>query len=200
MRLLKALLPDVCFFHLPFRAITQTLNIMKKLMLWAILPLLVIACNQPPAENEEAAAEPVAEMDMDAIRAEIQAMEDAYAEAQNAGDIEGILVYYADDAVNMPEDMPIVEGKEAIRKRLTEQYEQNKDNGGSISFKVESIMADGDLLVEAGSSTYTSAEGEVSTGKYVSVFEKRDGKYVCVRDIWNEDSDEDDDDDENEEM
>jgi uncharacterized protein (TIGR02246 family) len=173
---------------------------MKKLMLWAILPLLVIACNQPPAENEEAAAEPVAEMDMDAIRAEIQAMEDAYAEAQNAGDIEGILVYYADDAVNMPEDMPIVEGKEAIRKRLTEQYEQNKDNGGSISFKVESIMADGDLLVEAGSSTYTSAEGEVSTGKYVSVFEKRDGKYVCVRDIWNEDSDEDDDDDENEEM
>ena len=170
-------------------------------MLWAVLPLLVIACNQPPAENTEAAVEPVAEIDMDVIHAEIQAMEDAYAEAQNAGDIEGILAYYADDAVNMPEDMPIVVGKEAIRKRLTEQYEKNKDDGGSISFKVESIMLDGDLLVEAGSSTYTSAEGDVSTGKYVSVFEKRDGKYVCVRDIWNEDSDDDDDDeDENEEM
>ena len=73
-----------------------------------------------------------------------------------------------------------------------------KDDGGSLSFQVESIMADGDLLVEAGISTYTAANGEVSTGKYVSVFEKRDGKYVCVRDIWNEDEDEDDDDDDDE--
>jgi uncharacterized protein (TIGR02246 family) len=172
---------------------------MKKLMLWAILPLMVIACNQPPAEVAEVAEEPAAEMDMDAIRAEIQAMEDAYAEAQNAGDIEGILMYYADDAVNMPDDMPNVVGKQAIRQRLTKQYAENEADGGTISFKVESIMADGDLLVEAGSSTYTTADGEVSMGKYISVFEKRDGKYICVRDIWNEDSDDDDDDDDDDE-
>lgn len=174
--------------------IQTTLN-MKKYLLIALLPLLAMACNQAQTENAEAAEETVAEMDMDAIRAEIQAMEDAYAEAQNAGDIEGILAYYADDAVNMPDNMPNVEGKEAIRERLTEQYQNNADEGGSISFTVEHIMADGELLVEAGSSTYTTGDGEVSTGKYVSVFEKRDGKYVCVRDIWNEDSDDDDDDD-----
>ena len=162
---------------------------MKKYLLILVLPLLALACNQMPAE------EPI-ELDMDALTAEIQAMEDAYAEAQNAGDIEGILVYYADDAVNMPNEKPNVVGKEAIRERLTKKFaKENEDDGGSISFQVESIMADGDLLVEAGSSTYTASNGEVSTGKYVSVFEKRDGKYVCVRDIWNEDEDNEDDDD-----
>jgi uncharacterized protein (TIGR02246 family) len=167
---------------------------MKKYLLLALLPLVIMACNQQPTESTEA-VEQTQEIDMAAVTAEIQALEDAYAAAQNAGDIEGVLVYYADDAVNMPNEMPIVVGKEAIRQRLTEQYAQNQDEGGTISFKVESIMANGDLLVEAGSSTYTSADGEVSTGKYVSIFEKRDGKYVCVRDIWNEDQDDDEDED-----
>ena len=42
----------------------------------------------------------------------------------------------------------------------------------------------------------------VSQGKYMSLFEKRNGKYVCVRDIWNSDlehNDEDDEDDEDDE-
>ncbi len=169
---------------------------MKKYFLIALLPLLVLACSQP-AENE-AVEEPTPEMDMDALKAEIQAMEDAYAAAQNAGDIEGILVYYADDAVNMPNEEPSVAGKEAIRKRLSDEMAEDENEGeekGTITFTVDQIYADGDLLVEAGTSEYTSPDGKVSTGKYVSIFEKRDGKYVCVRDIWNEDMDDDDDDD-----
>lgn len=38
-----------------------------------------------------------------------------------------------------------------------------------------------------------------TTGKYISVFERRDGTLVCIRVIWNNDApsddDEDDDDD-----
>jgi len=26
-----------------------------------------------------------------------------------------------------------------------------------------------------------------ASGIYMSIFEKRDGKYVCIRDIWNSD-------------
>jgi uncharacterized protein (TIGR02246 family) len=165
---------------------------MKKYLFIALLPAFILACNQP-AETA-ASQEPAPEMDMDAVRAEIQALEDAYAAAQNAGDLEAILAYYADDAVNMPNEKPIVVGKEAIKQRLTEQFAK-REEGGTISFKVEHIMAEGDLLVEAGSSTYTSEDGEVEMGKYVAIFEKRDGKYLCVRDIWNEDSDDDDDED-----
>jgi ketosteroid isomerase-like protein len=172
---------------------------MKKYLFIALLPLLALACSQP-AETEPV-EEPTQEMDMDALKAEIQAMEDAYAAAENAGDIDGILAYYADDAVNMPNEEPIVVGKEAIRNRLSDEMAEAESEGkerGTITFKLEQLYADGDLLVEAGSSEYTSPDGKVSTGKYVSIFEKRDGKYVCVRDIWNEDSDDDDDDDMNE--
>ena len=167
---------------------------MKKLNLFAIVAMLIFAvsaCNQAP--------EAPAALDMDALKAEIQALEDAYAAAENAKDVESILAYYADDAVNMPANEPIVVGKEAIRERLTRDL-GNEDRHGSISFKVESIMAAGDLLVEAGSSIYTSEDGEQSMGKYISVFEKRDGKYVCIRDIWNSDKKMDDGDDDDDEM
>ena len=36
-------------------------------------------------------------------------------------------------------------------------------------------------------------DGTVTTGKYVSVFEKRDGKYICIRDIYNSDQKENND-------
>ena len=169
---------------------------MRKMNFFAILATIILfgtACSQAP--------EAPAALDMDALKAEIQAMENAYAAAENAKDVEGILVYYADDAVNMPANEPVVVGKEAIRQRLMADFAEG-DRHGTISFKVESIMAEGDLLVEAGSSIYTSEDGEESMGKYISVFEKRDGKYVCVRDIWNNDKkmDDDDDDDDDDDM
>lgn len=168
---------------------------MKKLNVIATLALALIfaACGQAP--------EAPAALDMDALKAEIQAMEDAYAAAENAQDVDGIMVYYADNAVNMPNEEPIVEGKDAIRARLMESFKKaNPEKRGTISFTAESIMADGDLLVEAGSSVYTSPNGEESTGKYISVFQKQGDKYVCVRDIWNEDSEDDDDDDDEDDM
>lgn len=50
------------------------------------------------------------------------------------------------------------------------------------------VFAAGDLVVETGKCTFKDASGAViRTGKYLSLFEKRDGKYVCIRDIYNDD-------------
>lgn len=145
-----------------------------------MLLLALVSCNEP--EREEAQA-----LHMNELRAEIQAMEDAYAEAQNAKDPDGVVVYYADDAVNMPNNQPAVSGKAAILDRVREDMARDTA-GTTTTFQVTDIKAAGDLLVEAGTSTSTDAAGNVTTGKYVSVFEKRDGKYVCIRDIWNNDA------------
>lgn len=56
------------------------------------------------------------------------------------------------------------------------------------SFEVMDVFAAGDLVVMAGKSTFKDASGAiVKTGKYMSLFEKCGGKYVCIRDIYNDD-------------
>lgn len=58
----------------------------------------------------------------------------------------------------------------------------------NIAFVVEDIMVAGACVIETGKSTSTNTSGKVTAGKYISIFEKRDGKYVCVKDIFNEDA------------
>ena len=72
------------------------------LILVGVLCMSMIAC-QPPVAEEPA-------IDMDALRAEIQAMEDAYAKGANEKKPELILSYYADDAQRLPDGEPMVKG------------------------------------------------------------------------------------------
>ena len=60
-----------------------------------------------------------------------------------------------------------------------------KDTAGNYSvYKVVDVFADGKLATEIGSWTSYNASGaEVDKGHYLSVFEKRGEKYVCIRDM-----------------
>lgn len=158
-------------------------SIMKTLpiiLLTSMVLLGAYACSAPVVEKEAAP-------DLAQIKTEIQAMEDAYAVAENAKDANAILPYYSDDAVNMPNDQPEAVGKEAILERIKKDMASDT-TGGTIAFEVREIMAAGNYVIEVGKSTYTTAAGDKKTGKYMSIFEKRDGKYVCIRDIWNNDA------------
>jgi len=148
----------------------------------AIGILSFTSCKQAPA------AEATAEPDLGAIKTEIQALEDAYAVAFNAGDANAVAAYYADDAVSMGNNEPSSVGKAAIiasvQKGITENTAKNMS-----SFEVVDLFTGGDLVVETGKSTVKDSTGAViKTGKYMSVFKKVDGKYVCIRDISNSDS------------
>ena len=119
-------------------------------------------------------------------------MDDAYAKAQNNKDAEGVLAYYTDDAHNLPEDAPTIKGKAAMLERIKQEMAADT-TGGTIAFEAQEVFADGDLAVYIGYSTYTGADGKKQMGKYMSIMQKQaDGKYLCIRDIWNNDSDEDD--------
>jgi uncharacterized protein (TIGR02246 family) len=128
-----------------------------------------------------------AKPDMAQIRNEIQALEKAYADGLNAKDANAVLAYYADDAVSMVNNAPVASGRDALLKMVQEDIAGDTTNT-TVTFEVVDIFAAGDLVVETGKATDKDAEGNVvKTGKYMSLFEKRNGKYVCIRDIYNED-------------
>jgi ketosteroid isomerase-like protein len=156
-------------------------NFLKTIRPGLILSLLfILACKTASVETPAP--------DLTQIRAEIQDMENAYAVAQNAKDVEAIMMYYASDAVSLPNEKPMVSGTEAIMNLLKEDMMADS-TGNTSTFEVMDIFADGKYVVETGKSTVKDSTGAVvRTGKYMSLFEKRDGKYVCIRDIFNTDA------------
>jgi len=144
-----------------------------------LLLSFVIACTP---KKEETAAQPAA-LDKEKIKSAIQALEQSYADALNSGKIEG-LAYYADDANSYPQDKPPLVGKAAIDVKLLEEVKMNK--GFKASFSVDEVHPsnDGELVVEIGSYKISDSTNTVKhSGNYISVFHKKDGKYVCVRDM-----------------
>lgn len=152
---------------------------------FAAIVMFAAGCSAP-AKTETATAE-AAKPDMAAIKTEIQAIETEWAAATTAKDISKVMAFYADDAVEMNDDEPMHVGKPAIQQALAKSFADRKA-GTVVSFETMDVYGDGNVVTEVGKTTTKDAAGKVvSSGKYVGIFEKRNGKYVCIRDINNED-------------
>lgn len=153
-------------------------NILKGIA-FGVIAALVIAC-QP--KKEEAPA-PVA-VDKDKIKAELQAMENVMADMYNMKSAASE-EYYADDATSFSQNKPPLVGKLAIDKSIKDDLATFPE-GEKISFSANEVFpsSDGNQVVEIGSYKVEDAAGVVKfRGNYMSLFEKRDGKYVCIRDM-----------------
>jgi uncharacterized protein (TIGR02246 family) len=125
---------------------------------------------------------------MNKVKAEIQALETAWAAADNARDVQGIAALYAEDAVSLLNNKPLASGKEAIVKDI-EASMKTRVEGSTISYEVTEVFGDENTVTEVGKTTGKDAAGKVTyTGKYMAIWVKRDGKYVCIRDIGNDDA------------
>ncbi len=125
---------------------------------------------------------------MAAIKTEIQTLENQYAAAYNARDLKAITALYTDDVVSMVDDAPMLMGKAAIQKDYEATFLKNPP-GVAISFDIVDVFGDGNTVTEVGKTIRKDAAGKViSTGKYMAIWEKHDGKYLCVRDISNDDA------------
>jgi ketosteroid isomerase-like protein len=150
-------------------------EIVKGVLLSGILSLM-ISCN---SKKEEPAATAI---DIEQIKKEIQAKEDAFAELYNTGELKDI-GYYADDAETFFQNRPPLIGKQAIVEFLKSAIISKSDR---ISFKTKDVFvsSDGNQVVEIGYFKVVDSAGiATNTGNYMSLFEKRNGKYVCVRDM-----------------
>ncbi len=144
--------------------------------LLAFTALVFSACTTTTEEKEEP-------LDMAEVRAEIQAMEDAYAAGEKAEDADAVTAYYSDDAISYSQNRQPLSGKAAIKDRIANRMANDTTDNYSV-YKIVDLFAEGDLAVEIGSWTEFDSSGtEVDNGNYMSYFEKRDGKYLCVRDM-----------------
>jgi len=145
----------------------------KKVLL--AVTVLMLACNS----KKEGSAVVV---DKEQIKKEIQAKEDEFAEIYNSGVLKEI-GYYADDAISFFQNRPALVGKEAIAEFLKSDLNSNSNK---ISFKTKELFItnDGNQVVEFGYFTVVdSTNTTVNSGNYMSLFEKRNGKYACLRDM-----------------
>ena len=150
-------------------------DILKMGLLSGIL-MLMISCNSKQETSTTTA------IDKEQIKKEIQAKEDAFAEIYNTGELKNI-GYYADDATTFFPNRPPLVGKEAIIEFYKSAITSVTDK---ISFTSKDIFIsnDGNQVVEIGYfKVVDSTNTPINSGNYMSLFEKRDGKYVCVRDM-----------------
>jgi len=112
----------------------------------------------------------------------------AWVEAFNAGDTAKIVALYAEDAVMMPPDSASITGHEAIRQYSVAGIAASKAAGISFALDTETSGVAGDLGWHSGTFHMTDAKGGVAgTGKYTEVWRKSSGKWLIIRDIWNND-------------
>ena len=154
----------------------------KTIQFFSFLPILALifsACsNQQKADP--IIAEPI---NMENLKVEIQAMEDAFSAAEKAKDADKVAAYYSKNAVSYSRNKQPVSGRAAIRESIAKGI-ANDTLGEYSVYKVVDLFAEGNTALEIGSWTQFDSSGtETENGHYMSYFVKRDGKYECVRDM-----------------
>ena len=148
-------------------------------VLLSVAASMIISCNTKTAE-------PMAvEVDTLQIKNEIQAKEDQFAAVYNARELKQI-GYYAEDATTYAQNKAPLVGRQAI----VEFYSANmatvpKSNKISFTTKEVFVTEEGNQVVEIGYYKVVDSTNNaiINSGNYMSLFVKRDGKYVCLRDM-----------------
>ncbi|MEI6884987.1 MAG: nuclear transport factor 2 family protein [Bacteroidota bacterium] len=149
--------------------------------LLAAILTLSFACNQ-----RQDTANAVSTVDKEKVKSEIQALENHFALTYNKRNADS-LTYYADDAVSYFVGQKPVVGKTAIHSFIENEL-MNFPKGAKISFETVEIRVanDGKYVFEIGAYKQVDSTGVIlNRGHYFSLFEKRDGKYYCIRDMAN---------------
>jgi uncharacterized protein (TIGR02246 family) len=168
-------------------------NFFKFAMLGLAISIFAIGCGSPSDKKTEmepaVAVEPVEiKADMNSIKTEIQGLESAWAAADNARDANALLAFYSEDAVSLSNNAPMTKGKPAIQKEIEEGLAK-KTEGETVSYNTIEVFGDENTVTEIGTAISKDASGKViRSGKYMAIWEKRDGKFICIRDIYNNDA------------
>ena len=142
------------------------------------LALLALQCNQQQKPDTRAADE-----------AAIRSINPAWFKAFNAGDANSIIALYAEDAVVNAPGVPAARGQAAIREYFMKEVAAARAAGMTQNAgPTTDAGVSGDLGWEWGTYAAKDKSGAtVDAGKYVTVYAKKDGKWLIIRDIWNSD-------------
>jgi uncharacterized protein (TIGR02246 family) len=143
-----------------------------------ILSLVSLSCVSTPRN------------DTDADIAAIEKVWDAYAEAVTRGDATAFALIWADDAIKMVPNAPVIIGKATIMAR----FQASQANTSSVmKIKTEETVIAGDLAYSRGSYEQiatTKADGTSVrlVGKFLDILVRQsDGSWKITRDCYNYD-------------
>jgi uncharacterized protein (TIGR02246 family) len=167
---------------------------MKQLKFAAVfigLFIITLSCNQPATDKTSEAksdsTQPMTKADPVKLKEEIQALETSWSNADNARDVNALAAFYADDAVSLANNQPMLVGNASIRKDI-EASIAKRPNGNTVAYEVMDAFGCDNYATEVGKTIRKDSTGKIiSTGKYMAIWEKRNGKWICIRDIGNED-------------
>lgn len=106
-------------------------------------------------------------------------------QAFKRGDAAGMAAFYAEDAVLMPNDKPVVHGKEGVQEFFQEMID--RDGGISTSRMVE-FGVKGDIAYQVANITVTDTKAP-DHRKSLEIFHRQpDGSWKIHQCIWNSDN------------
>jgi uncharacterized protein (TIGR02246 family) len=127
--------------------------------------------------------------DTAADEAAVRAINPTWFKAYNAGDADAVAALYADDAVLSIPGAPPARGRAAIREAFVKDIAAAANSGTYGQGPKSDVAISGDLAYEWNTFTVTDKGGAtVDTGKYLTVYARKDGKWAIVRDMWNSDA------------
>ena len=155
------------------------INLAKPVVLAAAFAALA-ACakSAPPAANTAA--------DKSAIKAVSIDWKNAY----NAGDAAAVAALYAEDAVLSAPGAPAVRGNASISEYFVKKVAEFSAAGLTVADDpMGDVVASCDLAWQWQTYKVTDKSGAVvDAGKLVTLFQRKDGKWMIVGDTWNSDA------------
>jgi uncharacterized protein (TIGR02246 family) len=157
------------------------MKIFRSVWLATASAIIIAACGPPgaPGGKHDAAADEAA----------VRAVNPAWFKAYAAGDAAGVTALYAIDAVLSPPGVSAMRGRSAILDFFTQDIAAIKTADLRFtSNPATDVGVSGDLAWETGQFTVSDKAGAVvDTGKFSTVFTRRDGSWQIIRDTWNSD-------------
>lgn len=125
--------------------------------------------------------------DTEAVRQAIAAQNAKFAAAFNNKDAAGVAAIYTVDAISLPPNRNMIQGRPLIEESNKYEFEIGLKN-----LRLGTVFLDvhGDFAHEVGEYVITlQPEGKVATedsGKYLAIWKKQvDGTWLIDKDIWN---------------
>jgi uncharacterized protein (TIGR02246 family) len=128
--------------------------------------------------------------DTTADAAAIRAVQDSWYKAYDAGDGAAIAALYTEDAVLSAPNKPALRGSASIREFYVKDAADFATTGSTATQgSTSDVGVSGDLAWQWGTYTIVDKSGAtVETGKFTTLFQRKDGKWMIIRDTWNSDA------------
>jgi len=142
------------------------------------LLIVVAGCNQQPPDNRAADESTIRNLDAQ------------WSKAAATHDLDGVLSFYSDDAIVLPQNAPAVTGKQAIRALWADLAGPDVSLSWQAT-KVE-VAKSGDLAysIDTYADTWKDPQGKLISdkGKIMEIWKKQpDGRWKVAADMYNSD-------------